>query len=154
MSIAIAYDKGIELGIMIEVPAAVPILDRLLRYVDFVNIGTKDLMQYLLAVDRNNKKVAVHFNMLHPSVIATVNQIVSVCKRFGKQLCICGEAAAVGESIFLFISMVPSAIPGAKQFIRSEIQAGTQKAVKDCLEMEAAKEIVANLKKRLKDIVV
>ena len=96
-----------------------PFWTDLLRYVDFVNVGTNDLMQYLLAVDRNNKKVAVHFNVLHPSVIATIAQIVSVCKRFDKQLCICGEAAAVKESIFLFIgmgvdhiSMVPSAIPG------------------------------------------
>ncbi len=153
---AIAYDRNIELGIMVEVPAAVPILDRLLRYVDFVNVGTNDLMQYLLAVDRNNKKVAVHFNVLHPSVIATIDQIVSVCRRFEKQLCICGEAAAVKESIFLFIgmgadhiSMVPSAIPGAKQFIRSVRQKDAQKALKECLEMEDATEIAAYLKKTL-----
>ncbi len=153
---AIAYERNIELGIMVEVPAAVPILDRLLRYVDFINIGTNDLMQYLLAVDRNNKKVAEHFNVLHPSVIATVAQIVSVCRRFDKQLCICGEAAAVKESIFLFIgmgvdhiSMVPSAIPGAKKFIRSVNQADAEKALKVCLKMEDAKEIGAYLKKRL-----
>jgi len=152
----INYDRDIELGIMVEVPAAVPILDRLLRYVDFVNVGTNDLMQYLLAVDRNNKKVAVHFNVLHPSVIATVDQIVSVCRRFGKQVCICGEAAAVKESIFLFvgmgadhISMVPSAIPGAKKFIRSVSKQDAQKALKVCLEMEDAKEIGVYLKKRL-----
>jgi phosphotransferase system enzyme I (PtsP) len=151
---AIAYDRDIELGIMVEVPAAVPILDRLLRYVDFVNIGTNDLMQYLLAVDRNNKKVAEHFNVLHPSVIATIDQIVSVCKRFEKQLCICGEAAAVKESIFLFIgmgvdhiSMVPSAIPGIKQFIRSVSHADAETALKACLEMEDANEIAAYLEK-------
>lgn len=151
---AIAYERDIELGIMVEVPAAVPILDRLLRYVDFVNIGTNDLMQYLLAVDRNNKKVAVHFNVLHPSVIATIDQIVSVCKRFDKQLCICGEAAAVKESIFLFIgmgvdhiSMVPSAIPGVKQFIRSVSHADAKTALKACLEMEDAGEIKAYLEK-------
>ena len=155
---AIAYDKGIELGIMVEVPAAVPILDRLLRYVDFVNIGTNDLMQYLLAVDRNNKKVAGYFNGLHPAVIATVDRIVSVCKRFEKQVCICGEAAAVRESIFLFIgmgadhiSMVPSAIPAAKQFIRSVNQKDAQKALAVCIEMEEAKEIADFLKKKLPD---
>jgi len=156
-AIGIAFDRNIELGIMVEVPAAVPILDRLLRYVDFVNIGTNDLMQYLLAVDRNNKKVAEHFNVLHPSVIATVAQIVSVCRRFDKQLCICGEAAAVKECIFLFvgmgadhISMVPSSIPGAKQLIRSVNQADAEEALKVCLEMEDAKEIKAYLNNKVK----
>lgn len=142
------FDRDIELGIMVEVPAAVPILDRLLRYVDFVNVGTNDLMQYLLAVDRNNKKVAVHFNALHPSVIATIHQVVSVCRQHGKMLCICGEAASVKESIFLFlgmgadrISMVPSAIPEAKQFIRSVSAADARKTLAACLEMEDAGEI-------------
>ena len=144
------YDRNLELGIMVEVPAAVPILDRLLRYVDFVNVGTNDLMQYMLAVDRNNKRVAVHFNALHPAVVSTVNEIVSVCRKFGKKLCICGEAAAVNESIFLFlgmgadhISMVPSAIPGAKEFIRSINSEDAKKALDRALKMEDAQEIKA-----------
>ena len=156
---SIDYDRNIELGIMVEVPAAVPILDRLLRYVDFINIGTNDLMQYLLAVDRNNKKVAVHFNALHPSVIATINEIVSVCKRLNKQVCICGEAAAVRESIFLFvgmgadnISMVPSSIPAAKQFILGIRKEDAEKALGTILEMEDAKEIKAFLKDRFQQM--
>ena len=151
---AVKYDRDIALGIMVEVPAAVPILDRMLRYVDFVNVGTNDLMQYLLAVDRNNKKVAARFDALHPSVIATVDQIVSVCNRFEKPLCICGEAAAVKESIFLFVgmgadhlSMAPSAIPGAKQFIRSVSRSDARDALKTCLKMEDAGEIAEYLKK-------
>lgn len=154
----IAYDREVQLGIMVEVPAAVPILDRLLRYVDFVNVGTNDLMQYLLAVDRNNKKVAGHFNPLHPSVIATVAEIVSVCNRFGKELCICGEAAAVKECIYLFIgmgarqiSMVPSAIPGAKQFIRSVRASDARHALNACLSMEDATEIKGYLVKNQGD---
>lgn len=148
----IAYDREIKLGIMVEVPAAVPILDRLLKYVDYVNVGTNDLMQYLLAVDRNNKKVAVHFNALHPSVVGTVDHIVKVCNHLGKPLCICGEAAAVKESIFLFvgmgarqISMVPSAIPEAKRFIRSVRATDAEKALAECLAMEDAAEIKAYL---------
>lgn len=150
----IPYDRNIELGIMVEVPAAVPILDRLLRYADFVNIGTNDLMQYLLAVDRNNKKVAGHFNALHPAVISTVNEIVRVCRRYEKQVCICGEAASIKECIFLFagmgaghISMVPSAIPVAKQFIRAIRRSDAENALSVCLEMEDAGEISAYLKK-------
>jgi phosphoenolpyruvate-protein kinase (PTS system EI component) len=74
-------------------------------------------------------------------------------------LCICGEAAAVKQSIFLFIgmgvdhlSMVPSAIPGIKQFIRSVSQKNAQTALKDCLEMEDAGEIAAYLGERLRNI--
>ncbi len=152
----IAFDRDMETGIMVEVPAAVPILDRLLRYADFVNIGTNDLMQYLLAVDRNNKKVARYFNSLHPSVIATVQQIVSVCRRSNKQVCICGEAAAVSSSVFLFVamgadylSMVPAAIPGAKQFIRSMDKKAADQALTRCLEMEDAGEIAAYVEKFL-----
>nr|MDA8403568.1 phosphoenolpyruvate--protein phosphotransferase [Desulfobacteraceae bacterium] len=119
----IAHNPDIRLGVMVEVPAAVPILDRLLRYADFVNVGTNDLVQYMLAVDRNNKKVAAHFNALHPAVITVINDIITVCRRFDKQVCICGEAAGTKECLFLFIgmgaddvSMTPSAIPAAKQF--------------------------------------
>ncbi len=157
---SVDYDRDIKLGIMVEVPAAVPILDRMLKYVDFVNIGTNDLMQYLLAVDRNNKKVAVHFNVLHPSVIATIDQIVSVCNRFEKQLCICGEAASVKVCIFLFIgmgathiSMVPSAIPGVKQFIRAIAHQDAKDALNACLQMEDAKEIGAYLKEKLGNLI-
>lgn len=153
----IAFDQDIELGIMVEVPAAVPILDRLLGYVDFVNIGTNDLTQYILAVDRNNKKVARYFNALHPAVIVTVNEIVSTCRRLGKQVCICGEAAATRESIFLFIgmgadhlSMVPSAIPVAKEFIRSVKRADAEAALKDCLRMETGDEIAAYIQATLR----
>jgi len=144
----IKYEPNIELGIMVEVPGAVPILDRLLKYVDFINIGTNDLIQYLLAVDRNNKKVAKHFNVLHPSVIETIYNIVSICKQFEKKVCICGEAASIKESIFLFIgmgashiSMVPSNIPIIKGFIRSINQSDAQDTLKECLKMESAKEI-------------
>ena len=153
----IAYDQGIELGIMVEVPAAVPILDRLLDYVDFVNIGTNDLIQYILAVDRNNKKVARYFNVLHPAVITTVNEIVSACRRLNKQVCICGEAAAIRESIFLFIgmgadhfSMVPSAVPTAKEFIRSVKRTNAEAALRNCLRMETANEIGAFLQTALR----
>ncbi|MEW6079492.1 MAG: phosphoenolpyruvate--protein phosphotransferase [Thermodesulfobacteriota bacterium] len=155
-STGIGFDSGIELGIMVEVPAAVPILDRLLHYADFVNIGTNDLVQYLLAVDRNNKKVARHFNALHPAVIATVDQILSVCRRYGKQACICGEAASIRECIFLFVgmgadhlSMVPSAIPAAKAFIRSIRRVDAESALQACLKMETGDEIKSFIAARL-----
>ena len=144
----IPYDEELKLGIMVEVPAAVPILDRLLRYADFVNIGTNDLIQYLLAVDRNNKKVAVHFDALHPAVLSTISQIVSVCGQYEKEVCICGEAAGVKKCIYLFIgmgadhiSMTPSAIPAAKQFIRDISRNDARRTLDACLSMEDGSEI-------------
>ncbi len=146
----IAHNPDIRLGVMVEVPAAVPILDRLLRYADFVNVGTNDLVQYMLAVDRNNKKVAAHFNALHPAVITVINDIITVCRRFDKQVCICGEAAGTKECLFLFIgmgaddvSMTPSAIPAAKQFIRSIRQSDARRILETCLAMEDAGQIKA-----------
>jgi phosphotransferase system enzyme I (PtsP) len=145
---SIPHDPLMRLGIMVEVPAAVPILDRLLRYADFVNIGTNDLIQYLLAVDRNNKKVAAHFEALHPSVMTVIRDIIAVCRRYGREVCICGEAAGIRECLFLFIgmgadyiSMTPSSIPAAKQFIRDICQADARSVLEACLEMEDAGQI-------------
>lgn len=139
----IDYDKNIATGIMIEVPSAVAILDRLLKYVDFVSIGTNDLIQYLLAVDRNNKKVGKLYNALHPSVIVTVAEIVKICKSHGKQVSICGESASKPACLFLYvgmaadrISMSPSSIPAAKQFIRAICYQDARNALKSVLEME------------------
>lgn len=165
----IPHDKDIELGIMVEVPAAVPILDRMLRYIQFVSIGTNDLIQYLLAVDRNNKKVARIYNALHPSVIATMSEIIAICKRHKKPVSICGESAARLDCILLYIgmgadqiSMTPSSIPAAKQFIRSIRRSYAKKILNTVMKMEDASEISAfindaihmqpseNLKKRQK----
>ncbi|MGM0453823.1 MAG: phosphoenolpyruvate--protein phosphotransferase [Thermodesulfobacteriota bacterium] len=146
----IAYDADIQLGIMVEVPGAVMILDRLLKYVDFVSIGTNDLIQYLLAVDRNNKKVAGRYNAMHPSVITTVSEIVRICKQHNKSVSICGEAAARPENLFLYIgmgadriSMAPSSVPAAKQMVRSIGRADAQKALEAVNKMDDAATISA-----------
>jgi len=89
-----SFDTTINIGIMVEVPGTVKILDRLLHYVDFVSIGTNDLIQYTLAVDRNNQKVAELYDPLHPAVISTILDVVSICKKNNKEVSICGEAAS------------------------------------------------------------
>ncbi len=141
----VPFDPDIQMGIMVEVPGVVPILERILNYVDFVSIGTNDLIQYLLAVDRNNKRVASRYNLLHPSVIATIADIVDTCRQAGKPVSICGEAAANPEGIFLFVgmgasrfSMSPSAIPAAKQFIRGFRRSDARLCLNAALEQEDA----------------
>jgi phosphotransferase system enzyme I (PtsP) len=139
------YDEDLRVGIMVEVPGAIGILDRLLQYVDFVSIGTNDLVQYLLAVDRNNKKVAGLYNVLHPSVISAVLEIVTICNRKNVPVSICGEAASRPECLLLFIgmgaarfSMNASAIPAAKAFIRSIPQADARRILDKALGLEDA----------------
>jgi phosphotransferase system, enzyme I, PtsP len=144
----VAYDRNIHTGIMVEVPSAVFILEKLLRYVDFISIGTNDLIQYLLAVDRNNKKVALWYNSLHPSVIGTIREIVDVCKKNHKFVSICGEAASNLDNLLLYVgmgadavSMNPSSIPIAKEFIRNIRQSDAKKALDAASNMEDAASI-------------
>jgi len=84
----------VPIGVMIEVPAAVLTLETLAREVDFVCVGTNDLIQYLLAVDRGNPQVAHLFQPLHPSVIQCLRQISTVCRGLGKPVRICGEISS------------------------------------------------------------
>jgi len=104
-------------------------------------------------VDRNNKKVAAHFDALHPAVMTVIRDIIAVCRRFGREVCICGEAAGIRECLFLFIgmgaddiSMTPSSIPAAKQFIRGILQSDARSALETCLEMEDAGQIRAYIR--------
>ncbi len=149
----IDYDKNIRSGIMIEVPSAVYILPRLLEYVDFISIGTNDLIQYLLAVDRNNKKVSERYNSLHPSVIATIREIVNICRAWKKPVSICGEAAANLDNLLLYVgmgadavSMTPSSIPAAKQFIRTVDSREAGRVLDTVLEMADSSAISDYLK--------
>src|SRR5207247_6951954 len=80
------YDRQMELGIMVEVPAAVQLADRFLREVDFLSIGTNDLIQYLLAVDRSNRKLANLYQPLHPAVLAALNSAIATPKPEGKRV--------------------------------------------------------------------
>ncbi|MCR5591600.1 MAG: phosphoenolpyruvate--protein phosphotransferase [Lachnospiraceae bacterium] len=90
----IEYSKEIRIGIMIETPAAVMISDELAKYVDFFSIGTNDLTQYTLAIDRQNPKLETYFNTLHPAVFKMIEMTVKNAHKAGITVDICGEAAA------------------------------------------------------------
>ncbi len=152
----IPFDTTINIGIMVEVPGTVKILDRLLHYVDFVSIGTNDLIQYTLAVDRNNQKVAELYDPLHPAVISTILDVVSICKKNNKEVSICGEAASNPRCAYLFtafetdkLSMNPASIPVIKDLIRKVSLADAKKALNNVLLMEDSREITSYLDKIL-----
>jgi len=148
----IPFDKEIRIGILIEVPGAVKILDKLLRYVDCVSIGTNDLIQYTLAVDRNNPKVASLYNPLHPAVISTILEVVSICKKNNKSVSICGGAASNSKCAYLFLgmgvdqlSMNAASVPIIKDLLRKVRLTDAKKALDKVLRMEDAEEIAGFL---------
>ena len=90
----IEYRKEMRIGIMIETPAAVMISDVLAKEVDFFSIGTNDLTQYTLAIDRQNPKLEIYFNSMHPAVYKMIEMTVKNAHKAGITVDICGEAAA------------------------------------------------------------
>lgn len=87
------FADDIPLGVMIEVPSAVQLCAFLAREVDFFALGTNDLIQYMLAADRNNPLVNKYYNPLHPAVVQAIHQVCSCARQQGKGICICGEMA-------------------------------------------------------------
>ena len=93
------------IGAMIEIPSAVFQIESILERVDFVSVGTNDLVQYLLAIDRNNERVAKMFDPLHPAVLTALDRVASTARARGKPVTICGEAASDPALVILLIAM-------------------------------------------------
>ncbi len=88
------FDENIQLGIMVEVPAAAVLIPKLAKHIKFISLGTNDLIQYLLAVDRTNEIVSELYQEFHPSVVQTIKHIVDNAEKSGLDVTICGELAA------------------------------------------------------------
>ncbi|SJZ96190.1 phosphotransferase system, enzyme I, PtsP [Trichlorobacter thiogenes] len=150
---------GLPLGIMVEVPAAVQIIDRLAAEVDYLSIGTNDLIQYMLAADRNNIKVKQYYEPYHPAVLHAIKRVADVGHKMGKKVSVCGEMAAdplnalllVGMGVREFSLSAPS-IPLVKQAIRTHSLRLCQAMARKVLSFGTACDIKRYLSKRRKEL--
>lgn len=152
----IPFDPSMEMGIMIEIPSAVVIADLLAKEVDFFSIGTNDLIQYLLAIDRVNEHVSYLYKPLHPAVLRIIKGIVAVAHEEGIKVNMCGEMA--GEPFYTPIllgfgidelSMNALSILKVKKIIRSTYFRDCQQLVNEILTFSTASEIENFLQKEL-----
>ncbi|MDF2182481.1 phosphoenolpyruvate--protein phosphotransferase [Neptuniibacter sp. CAU 1671] len=147
-----------RLGAMIEVPSAVYQVEALARRVDFLSVGTNDLIQYLLAVDRNNERVARWFDALHPAVIQALLRIIRAGKRSGTPVSVCGEAAGDPAVALLLIGMGVSSLslsagdlPRIKWTIHSFSRQQARALLRQVLKLEQASAIRSLLTQALVD---
>lgn len=121
----VPFQEDIEVGIMVETPAAVMMADVLAAYVDFFSIGTNDLTQYTLAVDRGNPRIAGRYDPLHPAVLRSIKRVIDASHAAGKWTGMCGELAGDLRAAALLagmgldeFSMTASSIPSVKKQLR------------------------------------
>jgi phosphotransferase system enzyme I (PtsI) len=140
------YNRDIEIGAMIEVPSAVIMADVIAENVDFFSIGTNDLIQYALAIDRGNEQVAHLFQPLDPAIIRMLKHTADVAREKNIKIFMCGEMAGTPHHIPLLLgigmdelSMNPQTIPNIKRVIRSLNVADTRSFIKEVLKQTTAK---------------
>ncbi len=152
------FDKNIKIGIMIEVPSTALMAKEFADEVDFLSIGTNDLVQYLVAVDRGNDLVSDLYREFHPAVIKTIKLILEGAKASKKNVSLCGEMAAETLAIPLLIglgletmSLSPVTIPYAKKIIRSISFKKAEELANECLSFTTCIEITERIEKFFED---
>jgi phosphoenolpyruvate-protein phosphotransferase (PTS system enzyme I) len=150
----IPFDENMPFGVMIEVPSAVAIADLLAPEVDFFSIGTNDLIQYTIGIDRSNEHVAYLYEPLHPGVLRFIRQTVDAGHKAGIPVALCGEMA--GEPMYVPIllglkidsfSMNPQSLPRVKNLVRRSSMKECCRFARKVLRMRTAKEINQSVRK-------
>ena len=155
----IPYDKEMSIGIMIEIPAAAIVADMLAREVGFFSIGTNDLIQYSLAIDRVNEHVSYLYEPLHPAILRMIRRVVEAGHDAGIPVSMCGEMA--GEPIYSYallglgldeLSMSAAGIPRVKRILRKSVAYEAKEFAGSLLLHATAAEIERALRKKIEDL--
>ncbi len=153
----LSYDPDLAIGIMIETPSAVMIAPLLAQEVDFFSVGTNDLIQYFLAVDRGNEHVAYLYDPLHPAIIRALKTTCDAANAAGIGVCICGEMA--GEPLYALaliglgfheLSMNPACVPRVKRVLRQVSRHDGESFVKQLLSLSTSKEVSTMIDKEMR----
>ena len=153
------YDRHIRVGVMVEVPSAVTVADILARHVDFFSIGTNDLIQYALAIDRGNEHVAYMYQPFHPAILRLIHQVVEVGRKANISVALCGEMAGdpLCAPILLGLgidelSLNAARIPIIKKIIRALSFQESKKDLEKILHLETAAQVRAFIKKKMQPL--
>jgi phosphoenolpyruvate-protein kinase (PTS system EI component) len=155
----VPHSADVPLGIMLEVPAAALCIEELLHEVDFVSIGSNDLIQYLMAADRDNPKVAHLCEPYSPALLRLLNQVIKACNDHGKPVTLCGEMAGRPRCFLpLFgmglrrLSMSPAFIPSIKELLRHTTLEMAQNITRRVLRLHTVNEIRGYLTTKVQQI--
>jgi phosphotransferase system enzyme I (PtsI) len=161
----VPFDANAEIGVMIEVPAAAILADKIASEVDFLSIGTNDLVQYLLAVDRGNERIAYLYKHLHPAVLRSIRDIVTAGHKQGVWVGMCGEMASDPLATLILLgleldefSVSPLAVPEIKKIIRSVDHREAIRIARKAMEFEKAKDVerfmTRIMRQKFKDLII
>lgn len=154
----VTFDETIEVGVMVETPAAATIAHHLAKEVDFFSIGTNDLTQYTLAVDRGNELISHLYNPLSPSVLALIKQVIDASHKEGKWTGMCGELAGDERATLLLLgmgldefSMSAISIPRIKKIIRNTNYSDVKTMAENALAQPTAQDVLAVVNKFIEE---
>ncbi len=151
--------RDIPMGIMLEVPAAAIVIHHILELVDFVSVGSNDLVQYLMAADRDNPKVSHLCQPLSPAVLTVLKNVIEACQTAGKPVTVCGEMAGQPKAFLLLLgmglrrfSMSPAFIPSIKQLASQVRLSEAEQIVTSVMKLKEAGQIKRFMTRQVKQI--
>ena len=155
----VPFNRDIDIGIMVETPAAAIQCREFAREVGFVSIGTNDLVQYILAVDRGNERVSRFYTAGHPAVLRTIHDVIKACTKAGVDCSLCGEMA--GQPLYTMLlagmglrdfSMAPHNIPEVKKLLRMCTLKQMERVARRALTFETERQVVNYLRNQTRKI--